>query len=152
MSEVHPFDIQVADSISKPPRKLVVPDHRESIGLVGDGDDRYSLGEFELLQMLGYDAGVIVSDDFSEKAEHVIRNVVATRAFGPDWYATHTFDRDAWLSGDVFAYGMVDPLSFVDPSGDDEDNGTHVDTDIHQWLMGADVASGEFFELDEVAV
>ena len=152
-NETHPFDIQVADSISKPPRKFDVPDHREAIGF--DAGPRYTLGEVELLHMLGgfedetrvFNAQV---EDMIATHDHQIKNVKASRAYGPDWYASHTFRLEDWLSGDVFAYGLNDPHVFVLESEEDAES-VPVDEDIQNWLMGADVSIGEVCDVENVA-
>ena len=108
--------------------------------------ERYTVGEKELLRMLDsqtLDEGRVWTAkvmDSLEKSDHEIRDVKATRPYGPDWYEAQTFDLDAWLAGDVFAYGFNDPLTYLEIANDEVNEDTHVDMDTHEWLLGKEVA------------
>ena len=78
----------------------------QMLGRVQSGlePDRYTLGEVELLSMLGYDAGRELDwEDWPDAEElHQIRNLRASVAWSEDLYGTHTWSLEEWRLLDAF--------------------------------------------------
>lgn len=146
LDERHPFDIPVALCAPKVRPVPVVRDHRSVIENAYF-DKRYTLGEWELLRMLGYDAARVVLEEFTDPVDREIRKPRATSSYGPEWYDSQTFDLEAYRTGQVHAYGMLnrnlveveDAVVVVDDDDDDTGLDAGVDTSTHQWLLGVAV-------------
>ena len=146
----HPFDIHIAESPVPAQRKvypfflgawLPSPARREVIGF--DAGKRYTLGELELLRMLGgfEDEERVFTDaivDIMDARDHEIRKPRATAPYGPEWYMEQTFSLEDYKSGEVYAYGM---LNRIQELADDEINEEqHTDIQPQAWLQGQEVA------------